>query len=234
MEVRNGVNLFTKYSVNSFVGDDTKYTVFNNLDKVHSDNKDYFFIKDNVKIKEKTVYDYLKSKLLKYDYSVSGVDKRIKDGLLIVGLSDFLNTKISDLSSGQINLLQVAAALVLNAKFLIFEDIFYTFDKKTKNSLIKLFVMMKKKYKKTIVIFSDDVNFLSSFTDNYLVIKNNSILLKHDKFLFYDNYDSLLENNVEVPNIVLFNKKVFDAKKIKLHRRFDVKDLMKDVYRNMG
>ena len=78
------------------------------------------------------------------------------------------------------------------------------------------------------------VNFLSLFTDNYLVIKNNSILLKHDKFLFYDNYDSLLENNVEVPNIVLFNKKVFDAKKIKLHRRFDIKDLMKDIYRNIG
>ena len=88
---------------------------------------------------------------------------------------------------------------------------------------------MKHKYNKTILILSNDTDFLLKLVDYIYVIHNNKVLLHGNK---YDVLKSskLKKTNIHIPDIIEFQMKFEKMGKIKIEYRDNINDLIKDVY----
>ena len=206
----------------ALIGDDTKKNVLNDRNIVISTNFDF---------KHEIVIEELESILQEINYP--NYQKKANDALIIVGLESKKNEKINTLSTGEKILLNIASILVRNTKQIIFDDIFYYLDNDHRKLLIKLIRMMQMRYGKTILLVSNNIDFIYPFVDYYYVMNDNEIVLEGDKELFYDKQDKLKEYKVDIPQIVEFINLVFVKKSVILHHRNDIKDLMKDIYRSV-
>lgn len=196
-------------------------------------DKDITVIKKDYIFKKETVYEEMKYYLENINYNEGLIDKKIDDALLIVGLSYKKNVKINKLSTGEEFLIQIASKLSLNPKILVIDDIFYYLDKKNREILINLVRMLNSKYKRNIILVSNNIDFIYKYANEFIIIKNKEIFLRGPKEIFFKEYDKLIANNIDIPQIIEFSKIAYVKKNIKLHIRNDIKDLMKDIYRNV-
>lgn len=172
--------------------------------------------------------------LRKYNYKVDNLNKRIEDSLKMVGLPlEYLDRSPFELSSGEKELLSIAVVLSLNPKLIIIDDPLAYLDNKREEYLIKLLKKLKNSYHKTIIIFTSDIEFSSKLADNYLLLKNGKVSsFGVNKDLLVSS-DKIKKVGVEIPKIVDFITTVKKKKNIDLEPTFDIKELMKDIYRNV-
>ena len=177
---------------------------------------------------ERTVEEHMVYQLSIYNYKKS--KKRIIDSLKMVGLdSSFINRKIKTLSDSERFMVALATTLSINPKVLVLDDPTCFLDESKKDNLYKLIKLMKLKYNKTIVILSNDTDFILRVADYFYVINNNKILIHGNK---YDVLTSskLKNTNINIPDIIKFQKMFENKTKIKLEYRDNVNDLIKDIY----
>lgn len=193
----------------------------------------YVFQNPEVSFLGKTVYEELSLGLLKYNYKLSTIDKRVKDSLKLVGLPlTYLERSPLALSSGEKELLSLACALSLNPKLIILDDPTIYLDNEKEEYLIKLLKKLKRDYHKTIIIFSSDVSFVSKVSDKYLLLRNGKVYSSGDiKDLILD-VDKIKKAGLKVPLILDFINNANKKKNIELEMTLDIKELMKDIYRN--
>lgn len=179
------------------------------------------FFQDNVR-------DHIAFQLKIYNYKNS--KKRIVDSLKLVGLSEeYLDRKIKTLSDSERFEVVLASILSINPKVIILDDPTCFLDEKHKENLIKLLKLMKIKYNKTIIIFSNDSDFILRVTDYMYLINNGKVLLHGDKYeVFLDSKTK--KSNVTIPKIIEFQKKFQAKSKISMAYRDNVNDLIKDLY----
>ena len=181
-----------------------------------------------------TIREELVFGLKKYDYKLDIVNKRIEDALKMVGLPiEYLDRSPFELSSGEKELLSLAVVLSLNPKLIIIDDPTIYLDNKREEYLVKLLKKLKNSYNKTIIIFSSDIEFVLKVTDNYLLLKNGKIFSKGTSKDLLMASDKIKRAGIEVPKIIDFVNNVNKKKNIQLDYTFDVKELMKDIYRNV-
>lgn len=181
-----------------------------------------------------TVKEELIFGLKKYNYKTEILDKRIKDSLKMVGLKEeYLDKNPFELSSGEKTLLSLAITLSLNPKLLIIDEPTTYLDNKNKDYLIKLIKKLKNNYHKTIIILTSDINLTLSLADNYLLLKNGKITSEGKIKEIKNNIDKIKNAGVEVPKIIEFIIKANKKKHINLDMNIDIKELMKDIYRNV-
>lgn len=181
-----------------------------------------------------TVREELIFGLRKYNYKVELIEKRISDSLKMVGLPiEYLDRSPFELSSGEKELLSIAVVLSFNPKLIIIDDPTTYLDNKREEYLVKLIKKLKNRYNKTILIFSSDVEFISKVTDNYILLKNGKIASKGTNKELLINSDKLKKAGLEVPKVIDFISTVKKKKNIDLEATFDIKELMKDIYRNV-
>lgn len=181
-----------------------------------------------------TVREELIFGLRKYNYKVDTLNKRIEDSLKMVGLPiEYLDKNPFELSSGEKELLSIAVVLSLNPKLIIIDEPTSYLDNKREDYLIKLLKKLKNSYHKTIILFSSDIEFISKVTDNYLLLKNGKISSEGTNKELLLSSDKIKKAGVEVPKIVDFINNVKKKKNIELEPTFDIKELMKDIYRNV-
>lgn len=159
--------------------------------------------------------------------------KKIVASLNMVGLQEnILEREINTLSKSEKKLLQIALNLIINPDIIILEEPFLYLDKSNKSDISKILFDLKKKYKKTIIIISNDINILYDICNFLIIIKNNKLLINDKGSLIFNNLDLLIQNEIDLPNIIKFNKIALNyGKKIKNHK--DVKDLIKEVYKDV-
>ena len=104
-------------------------------------------------------------------------------------------------------------------------------DNRSKISFMKLLKSLKKDFGKTIVIVSQDINFLHKFVDYVYLIKDGEIFLEGSKYDVFSNEYAMNECGLFVPNLLHFSNIVLSKKNVKLGYRDDINDLIKDVYR---
>ena len=63
---------------------------------------------------------------------------------------------------------------------------------------------MCNRYKKTIIIFSSNTQFLVRVTDNYVLLKNGKIVLSGNRRNLSDNIGKFKNANVCIPRITQF------------------------------
>ena len=168
---------------------------------------------------------------LKMHY-IKNIDKKIYDSLQLVGLSkDILNRSFYNLSLSEQKRLSLALVLSYNPKIVVLDEPFRGLDGKTKEYFEKLLLMLKFRYKKTIIVCSSDVDDIYRLCDNVILINEGTVLKSGDKYLIFTDYDLLKKCNLCVPKLVEFSNMVKNNKGVDIGYRDDINDLIKDIYR---
>ena len=196
-----------------------------------SEYKNVGYIKKNEYYFTNYVYDELLLSLNKYEKELKDADKRIKKALKIFDLDDnFLNKEISNLSKGEKRLLSYLRVFIYNPKIIIVDEPLKNLDYKYEKMVLNYLRELKNKYNKTIIIASNNVNIIYENTDKTLIISDEP-LYKNTKDIFTDD-DILKKYKLYVPNLVMFVKKAKKKDK-NINYYTDIRELMKDVYRNV-
>lgn len=187
---------------------------------------------DNNQFLQKTVKEELEMLLKLYNYKLKEKKKRINDSLIMVGLNEkYLNLNINNLSSGEKKKLALASALILNPSILIIDEPVISLDRKTKEELKKIFRILKTRYNKTIIFVSNNLDFVLEVADYVYVLYDKEIVLEGKKIDVLSKTDILKKYGIIGPNITSFENLVLTKKQIKIGYRYEINDLIKDIYR---
>ena len=85
----------------------------------------------------------------------------------------------------------------------------------------------------TIILLSNDSEMLYRNTKHIVLLGKDGSALDGKSSKIYRDIELLNSNGVEVPDIVLFTYKVREKTDIKLGYHVDIRDLIKDVYKNV-
>lgn len=187
---------------------------------------------DNNQFLQKTVKEELEMLLKLYNYKLKEKKKRINDSLIMVGLNEkYLNLNINNLSSGEKKKLALASALILNPSILIIDEPVIGLDRKTKEELKKIFRILKTRYNKTIIFVSNNLDFVLEVADYVYVLYDKEIVLEGKKIDVLSKTVILKKYEIIGPNITSFENLVLTKKQIKIGYRYEINDLIKDIYR---
>ena len=178
----------------------------------------------------KTVKEEIKLTMKNYNHKVSNISKHIADSLKIVGLSeDYLDRKTDTLSFTEKKKVMLACAMSYNPSVLILEDFEKGLIFRDREYFRKLFLKLKNKFNKTIILISTDITFMFELVDKVYVINKGKIVLSGGKEIYYDDK---LYKYIEMPRIVEFTKYAHECGHNILEYT-DIKELIKELYRNV-
>lgn len=181
------------------------------------------FITDNVKSEIETV-------MKNYNYHTKDVNKHIVDSLKIVGLSeDYLDRDPNELSYTEKKKVNLACMLSYNPEVIILENFEKGLIARERTYFKNLFLKLKNKFNKTIILLTKDITFMFGIVDNLNVINNAKIVISGDADTFYENK---LYKYIEMPKIVEFTKYVQEQGH-NILEYVDIKELIKEIYRNV-
>ena len=152
--------------------------------------------------------------------------KKIESILKIVKFDkEILEKEIRYLSTSEKYMLNIAINLINNPDIIFLENN-QEFDNNIQSIIKNIVLELKKKYKKTIIIISNNINYLYDLSDYLVIFENNNIVA-------FDKTNTVFKNlNNPLPDLIKFSKLANSYnKKIKNYK--DIKDLIKDVYKNV-
>ncbi len=186
-------------------------------------------VEDITSLKNKTVKEYIVSTIKTQEYE-GDVEEHVKNSLKIVGLSfSLLEREIDTLSFTEKKKVSLAATLSFNPKMIILDDFDYGFTAREQEYFKKLFLKLKNKFHKTILIFNGRIPFLFQLVDNVYVIHKGEVKIRGDRQVFYD-YN--LYRYIDMPQIVSFTKYVLESG-YEINQYTDIKELIKELYRRI-
>ena len=213
-----------KYFINSkgMQGNINEY--YSNIGYVSADPKSRFFFHQ--------VAEEISFQLEKFRYPMEKRTQQLERTLDIVGLdSSYLYRDPLSLSSGEANLISLAINLSYNPKILLLDEPTIGLDSFHKQTLITLLMRIRTRYQKTILIAGHDVDFINRVADELLVLKDGKVLSSGPKVDVLKESQKLKECNISLPKITKFEDYVMENKKIRLGRRQEINDLVKDILR---
>lgn len=167
-----------------------------------------------------------------FSYRKEEKRKRIEEALLLVGLDQtYLKRDPLTLSNGEMRKVALASILIYNPKIIILDEPTVGLDEASKKSMLQLLRMLKRRYHKTIIIVSHDIEFVHKLVDYIYVLHNGRIVLKGDKYEVFKEEEKLNKYGVSAPQVIRFSNLVFSKKHIKIGYRDEINDLIKDIYR---
>ena len=210
IKINRNVHLSNVNSIRKRIG--YVYTKYNKL-----------FIKD-------TVLEEISNVMSNYEYVTDNVVKHVVQSLKIVGLNEkYLEKNPNELSSVEKKKIELAIVISYNPEVIILDEFDKGLSYKEKDYFRKLFLKLKNKYEKTIILINSDMSFLFDIVDNVNVFDNGILVLSEGKEIFYD---SNLYRYTKEPKIVEFTKYV-ESNNYDIKRCTDIKELIKELYRNV-
>jgi len=205
---------------------DSKTVDFNYIRR----NVGYVFQNPEEQFVTRSVREELEFSLKNYNYKIEKLNDRVLDSLKMVGLSErFLYRNPFELSSGEKEKLAIAIALSLNPKILILDEPTIFLDDKSKLEIIEILNKLKNKYNKTIIIISNDINFVKDISDNIVMLKKGKINLDITSSKLLENMDKVKRSGMEIPKILEFINNASKYKNIKFTYTDDIEMLVSEV-----
>ncbi len=189
------------------------------------------FVKNDIeKSLTKSVKEEIKKTMKNYNYKAKNVTKHIVDSLRIVGLNEsYLERDCKTLSYTEKKKISLACAMSYNPEVLILENFEKGLIFREREYFRKLFLKLKNKFNKTIILIGTDLTFLFDVVDKVYVINKGKLVFSGDKDIFYEDK---LYKYVEMPKIVEFIKYAHQTGHDILEYT-DIKELIKELYRNV-
>lgn len=153
-------------------------------------------------------------------------EEKIKSSLKMVMFDKDINSIISKLSPVDKKKVQLAYALCKREKYIYFEYFEKGLTNKEKNYFKKLFQKIKE-YQISIIVHTNDINFLVNAVDKICLVKNDAVVTLLSK---NDWYNDELYKYVSEPAIVEFIKY---CKKVgvNIDNYLDNKEIIKAIFR---
>ncbi len=233
MEIKNGL-------INAIIGPcgSGKTTLIEIITKFQKPSSGTVTITDNQKIG--FVFEFPDQQFfcatvyaeLKYGLKNKKEEKKISDVLKMVGLDDdYLEKNPHHLSNGEKRKVAIAAILITNPDMIIFDEPTVGLDRNSKNNLIRLMRILKQKYQKTIIVVSQDIDFVYDFVDYVYILYDKKLVAEGEKIALLSDTAQLQKYKIIPPRIVSLTQKINEKKNLQLDYRDDVNDLLKDMYR---
>lgn len=179
-----------------------------------------------------TVYEEIAFGLKQFRFKLSKIEMQVSNALKMVGLDEsYFNKKISSLSSGEAERVAIASSLVLNPKVLILDEPTIYLDFKVKRELVNLLKMLRDKYKKSVIVMSNDMDFVAEISDNCIVMDNGSII-KSGKIQKILLDDCLSQVGIDLPKIYEFINISRERYGVDLKYTSNIDDLVMEVVDN--
>ena len=198
MEIKSILNNLNSSSI---------YAIFGNFNLSSSNN--YSLVKYTYF--KKTVIDYINS------------PKALKALQMVLLNESYLNKKANDLSINEIKKINLARALCSNKDYLILDYFDKELNYQEKNYFKRLFKKITTEYHKTIIIVTNDLNFIWDIAQEILVIKDNEVKT-------FTKNDFAILNYITKPEIIKFID-LLKAKNINISYYKETSDLLKAIYR---
>ena len=202
------------------------------INKIKSDKKTGI-INSNV-IKCDNVKDQIEYYVREYNYRLKELQDRENEIITMLEIEEeILDRSVYSISESELYKVMIASIMLCNPDNLVFDEVLFSLDYKTKTKLLKLLMKLKKFFNKTIIIVCPNIDDIYEFIDDIMIIDEGQILLYGNKYNIYnDNYDLIKEKNIRIPTIVEFIKQMKD-KGIKLDNVDNINELIKTIYREM-
>ena len=194
----------------------------NNIDDIRK-NIGYVFQNTEDSFIGLTVKEELEYSLKNNTKRYNNKDKIIRQAIEMFDLDNMiLDREINSLSSGELEKIAIVSSYVLNPKVLILDEPTVNLDNKSEKKLIRFLNKLSKDYNKTIIILSNNIEFVYKISDDILFLNNG-------KKVKNNNYNTLIRNNMEVPKILEFINYVKKKKKININDTDNINDLIKEI-----
>lgn len=179
---------------------------------------------------QETVKQEIEYGMKHFKYKLNKLTEHQIDALKIVGLDETYNDcNPLELSLTEQKKVMLASTLAYNPKILVLDEFEKGLNHQERKNLIRIIKMLRDKYKRTVIIISNDLDFLINFVDYYFVIKNGTVSFNCTK---EDFYNKGIEEHFELPQIVKFIK-LAQEKGSKLTNYYEINELIKGVYRDV-
>ena len=202
------------------------------ISKIKNDKK-VGIINSNV-IKCDNVKDQIEYYVREYNYRLKELQDRENEIITMLEIdNELLDRSVYSISESELYKVMIASIMLCNPDNLVFDEVLFSLDYKSKIKLLKLLMKLKKFFNKTIIIICPNIDDIYEFIDNIMIIDEGKILLYGNKYDIYnDNYELIKEKNIRIPTIVEFIKLMKD-KGITLDNVDNINELIKTVYREM-
>ena len=184
-------------------------------------------------IKKNIVEEQIEYYVKKYKYRLKELDERKEEIIKMLDIDiNILDKSVYEISESELSKVLIASVLLCNPDIIIFDEILDSFDSINKIKIIKLFIKLKKFFNKTIIIVSSNIDDIYEFIDEIIIIDDGKVLYFGDKYKVYNNYEKIKENNIRIPSIVTFIKKIRDEG-INIDEVDSINELIKTIYREI-
>lgn len=183
-------------------------------------------------ISNETVKDELLAQLEELSVDFTDIDNLIKQVFNVLGLQEqCLDEYMYLLSNGERRKVAIACILIYNPSIIILDEPTIGLDCNSKKSLINYLTKIKKLQNKTIVIASNDIDFINRISDDVVILEAGKVIKSENKNEIFRDVKFFEQHNMSVPQIISFEDIVLNEKGIRLGYRDDINDLVKDILR---
>ncbi|MEG1015323.1 MAG: energy-coupling factor ABC transporter ATP-binding protein [Bacilli bacterium] len=181
----------------------------------------------------KSVRKELEFALDMFNYKTKDKHLRIKNACRLFGINeDLLNVNPLDLGYNDAKKVAIASVFLFNPSIIILDESENGMSYYEKDELRRILLLLKNKYNKTIILLSKNTDFIYS-TASYVFILNKSKLITKGDISLLENKDLMHSNGLKVPFIVDFINEVNDKTNVMLSYNKDIRDTVKEVFRNV-
>lgn len=126
-------------------------------------------------LERQTVYENVALPMQCWKYSKEEIDKKVKELLELVGMTDKMKSKPRNLSGGQKQRVAIARALTMDPKILLCDEATSALDPKTTNSILELLMEINRKTGITIVIVTHQMEVVRKACNKACILEGGLI-----------------------------------------------------------
>lgn len=219
------MDVIHEYDGEVLVNGSSDYDIYDYLRKVgyvYQNPAKHFICKN---VKEEIAFG-----LRQYGYDNDKIDKQVDDALKLVNLdSNILSKDVTFLCDSEKVKVAIASSLVMNPEVLVLDEVTLCLDNTSKKRLLNLLLKLKNKFNKTIILISNDINFVYELGNDYLLL-DDGVIVDSGKVNEIQITDKMFkEYGFEVPKVLSFSNDLLIRKNIRLNNVRSIYDIVKGV-----
>lgn len=199
------INGLTDYQEGSLTVDGKEVKEFNSYEMREFRKSMGMIFQQFSLLNRKTVYQNIAVPMQCWNYPKDEIDKKVRDLLELVGLSDKMNAKPRNLSGGQKQRVAIARALSMDSKVLLCDEATSALDPKTTLSILELLKKINKERGITIIIVTHQMEVVRNACNKISILENGEIAAQGETKEIFAQGPKALQNllgeeNTKLPN----------------------------------
>jgi len=148
---------------------------------------------------------------INFGVSEEEAKRRARTALQLVGLPEkYLEVSPFDLSGGQMRRVAIAGVLAMEPEVLVLDEPTAGLDPRGRKEIMDLFYSLHKEKNLTTILVTHSMEDAAMYADSIYVMNNGTVGLKGTPREIFSNPEKIQEFGLDVPETVLFMKKLED------------------------